>query len=292
MCGLPSYIADRYAGILTKEDIGQLFGKLTERLGSNRSEAARQSGLTGKATYDWEKVGYVKLSTKQKVLETCLRIDFLDTVEYLLSRSSERTIDILRTILSTIYAEAVETNSKDQFSILFDRFDILRRRYRGLIRDQIGDEVADMVWVLTQKASELKVSIPQKSIDDISAKELLDMFPLIGDAFLENPQGAHIIAKTLDLPLESIDMLWPTLEKLRSAGKTFMATEMVGLGIPMQPDVMTKVEDETITIKVRGETMRWATSSTVCAFTYALVRGRLAKKPPLPEPTIATELSL
>ena len=186
---MPTYIVERYAGILTKEDITQLFNALTSNLHGNRSEAARQCGLTGKATYDWEKAHYVKLTTKRKVLETCLRLDFLGTVEYLLKRSSERTIDVLRAILSTIHAEAIETNSKEQFITLLDKFNILRTQYRGLINDRIMDEAADMLWMLRQKAQELEVPVPPKSIEDISAKELLEVLPLIGDMYLKNPQG-------------------------------------------------------------------------------------------------------
>lgn len=219
LCNLPSYITDRYAGILTKEDIGQLFHKLTDSLQGNRSEAARQCGLTGKATYDWEKAAYLKLGTKRKVLEACLRTDFLNTIEYLLSRSSERTIDVLRTILLTMYAEAIETVSKEQFIHLINRFETLRIQYRGLIKDRIIDEVTDMLLMLRQKALELEVQIPKKSIDDISAKELLDLFPLISEMYLNNPQRVDYIANTLDFPLESIEMLLPTFKKLQRTGE-------------------------------------------------------------------------
>lgn len=255
---MPTYIADRYAGILTKEDVGQLFDALTEKLHGNRSEAARQCGLTGKATYDWERAGYVKLTTKRKVLETCLRMDFLGTVEYLLKRSSERTVDVLRTILSTIYAETIETNSKEQFITLLDKFDTLRIEYRGLITDRIMDEVADMLWMLRQKAQELKVPAPPKSIEDISAKELLGVFPLIGDMYLSNPQGPLSIARTLDLPLESIEMLWPTFEKLHPVRESITEAETIppavgliqvgeigirlGIGAPMHDRADLRVE--------------------------------------------------
>ena len=229
---MPTYIADRYAGILTKEDVGQLFDALTEKLHGNRSEAARQCGLTGKATYDWERAGYVKLTTKRKVLDACLRMDFLGTVEYLLKRSSERTVDVLRTILSTIYAEAIETNSKEQFIILLDRFDALRTEYRGLINDRIMDEVTDMLSMLRQKAPELEVPVPPKSIEDVPAKELLEVFPLIGDMYLSDPQGARVVAKTLDLPLESIEMLWSTFEKLhRVRGRVTTEAETIETGM-------------------------------------------------------------
>lgn len=212
---MASYIAEKYAGILTKEDVNQLFDVLTERLQGNRSEAARQCGLTGKATYDWETVAYIKFRTKKKVLEACLGTNFLATVEYLLKRSNERTVDILRTFLSTLYQGAIEADSKDQFSDLFDRFQALRKKYRGLIKDEIEDEVTDMVWLLSERASEFQMPPSEKSFEDVSLREWLDVFPAIVDAYVENPQQAQAMAEALDFPRESTKILWPNFEKLR-----------------------------------------------------------------------------
>lgn len=267
---MPTYITERYAGILTKEDVCQLFNALTSKLHGNRSEAARQCGLTGKATYDWEKARYVKLTTKRKVLETCLRIDFLGTIEYLLKRSSERTVDVLRTILSSIYNEAIETNSKEQIVILLDKFKALRTQYRGLINDRIMDEVADMLWMLRQKAQELEVPVPPKSIEDISAKELLEVLPLISDMYLKNPQGAPAIAKTLNLPPQSIEMLLPTFEKLLPIMGTIteaeaMTPEISGMGATIEIKTLDRTQLTDLHGNVASSEMPWvqglATSS-------------------------------
>lgn len=223
---LDSYIADKYSRILTKEDVNQLFNKLTEKLQGNRSEAARQCGLTGKATYDWEKAGYVKLETKRKVLEVCLNNDFLETIEYLLSRSSERTVDILRTILSTIYAEAIETNSREQFRVLLNKFDALKIRYRGLIRDQIEKEVAEMTWLLGKKALELEMPLRKRPIADLSAQELLEAIRLIGSLYAENPTEAKRFAiEDLGIPLETLETILPTFKELSYMKEVEVATK-------------------------------------------------------------------
>lgn len=289
---MPTYIAERYAGILTKEDVDQLFNSLTSKLHGNRSEAARQCGLTGKATYDWEKARYVKLTTKRKVLETCLRIDFLGTVGYLLKRSSERTVDVLRTILSSIYNEAIETNSKEQIILLLDKFNTLRTQYRGLINDRIMDEVADMLWMLRQKAQELEVPVPPKSIEDISAKELLEVLPLIGDMYLKNPQGAPAIAKTLNLPPQSIEMLLPTFAKLHPIGGPITEAETIphinfirphaAIMLPIDAPTQYGVHPSSLRVKMRicevcqdrAEIQRVATADNIHAwFTSAQAAG-------------------
>jgi len=283
---MPTYMVERYAGILTKEDVGQLFNALTLNLHSNRSEAARQCGLTGKATYDWEKARYVKLTTKRKVLETCLRMDFLGTVEYLLKRSSERTTDVLRTILSTIHVEAIETNSKEQFSILLGKFNTLRTQFRGLINDRIMDEVADMLWMLGQKAQELEVPGPPKSIEDLSAKELLEVLPLIGDMYLNNPQGAPAIAKTLGLPLESIERLWPTFEKLHpTVGTITEAGEVIppessGIGAIIGIGILDRAQPTNFDLKVAFSETLWVQGPATSSEVYEVkVGGQPAESP-------------
>ena len=216
-----NYITEKFAGILTRDDTGYLFNTLTEKLHGNRSEAARQCGLTGKTTYDWETAGYVKFNTKRKVLEACLNINFLSTIEYLLKRSSGRTVDLLRTFLSEIYTEAIETNSQENFIDLLDKFHTLSTEYQWIINDRIKDEHADMLWILRQKALELNVPITPRSIDEISARELLENLPLISDIYRRNPQEAPNAIKTLNLPPQSVELLLKTFEKLQHTSIVF-----------------------------------------------------------------------
>jgi len=201
---LVSYIVEKYAGMLTEQDVQRLFEMLALKLNGNRSEAARRCGLTGKTTYDWEKAGYVKLRTKKKVLEACLEVDFLGTIEYLLSQSTERTIDVLRAILSTIYADAIEITSREEFVNLFDKFEKLKVKYRGLIKDQIEDEVSDMSRFLKEKALEFGMPIREISIEDLSTRQLLDAIQVVGRMYVENPLGAEkFLKEDLNLPTEA-----------------------------------------------------------------------------------------
>ena len=149
---LSNYITDKYAGMLTEEDVALLFNLLAKEVGDNRSEAARECGLTGKATYDWENAAYVKLGTKKKVLEASLKGNFLGTVEYLLSRSTDSSQDLLRTILATLYSNALESLSPEDFKSAYTKFEQIRTRHIGMIRDEIQVEVTDMAIALREKA--------------------------------------------------------------------------------------------------------------------------------------------
>lgn len=208
------YIADKYAGMLTEEDVANLFNLLVAKLDNNRSEAARRCGLTGKATYDWGEAAYVKLGTKKKVLNASLEATFLETIEYLLGRSSYRSLDLLRTILSTLYADAIEAPSKEDFEATLNRFEKVHIRYQGTIKDGIQDEVTDMSSFLRKKALDLGVSLRTKTINEFSAEELVDAIQIVGHLYIENPPEAELFAvRDLGLPT---DVLKPVLQTFRN----------------------------------------------------------------------------
>lgn len=210
-----SYITDKYAGMLTEEDVANLFNSLAKAFGENRSEAARRCGLTGKATYDWEGVAYVKLGTKKKVLEASLKENFLSTVEYLLGRSSNRSLDLLRTILSTLYANALEATSPDEFKAALAKFEAIRVTHRGIIRDGIYDEIADLSLMLRNKASDLGIQLEAKAINDFSAEEMINAVQLIGHMYAENPvQAETFAANDLGLPVDALKPVIQTFKNL------------------------------------------------------------------------------
>jgi hypothetical protein len=212
---LNSYITDKYAGMLTEEDVGNLFGLLVKKLDDNRSEAARRCGLTGKATYDWEEATYVELGTKRKVLEASLRENFLETVEFLLGRSKSRSLDLLRTILSTLYANALETTSGNDFENTLAKFETIRLRHQGLIKDGIQDEITDMASLLRKRASELGVHVKERTINEFSGEEMINALQLIGHVYVENPIEAERFAvRDLGIPADVLEPIIQTFKNL------------------------------------------------------------------------------
>ncbi len=218
---LADYITDKYAGMLTEEDIATLFNLLAKELGENRSEAARQCGLTGKATYDWEEATYVKLGTKKKVLQASLKKNFLATLEYLFKRSTDRSEDLLRTILATLYADAIEAVSKEEFEAALNKFTTLQTNHQGIINDGIRDEVTDMTSLMREKAVELAVPFRAKTIHEMLPEEIADEIQTVGQLYLENPSEAELFAeRDLSLPTEFLKQLMQTFRNLCSAKRT------------------------------------------------------------------------
>jgi hypothetical protein len=245
---LNSYIADKYAGMLTEEDVANLFNLLAKELGENRSEAARRCSLTGKATYDWEIAAYVKLGTKKKVLEAALKENFLETIEYLLGQSTNRSLDLLRTILSTLYANALEAASRNEFENTLAKFETIRVRHQGMIRDGIQDEVTDMTSLLRKRASELGVSLGAKAINEFSAEEMINAIQLIGHVYVENPMEAETFAvKDLGFPVDALKPVIQTFKNLCFA-REVRTTALT--------DVHKKVDQRTVT----AERLFWTTA--------------------------------
>jgi len=223
---LTSYIAEKYAGLLTEDDVANLFDLLTRELGGNRSEAARQSGLTGKATYDWAQVAYVKLGTKKKVLDASLKTNFAETVEYLLDQCTDRNIDLLRTVLETFYANALESTSQDSFKEVQLKFDNVRKNHAGLIRDGIQNEVVEMEISLKSKAEQFGLVVEPKATNELSADEVLNAIELLGNVYVENPAQVEALAvKDMGLPLETVKPIIATFRNLCSTSK--MQTDMM-----------------------------------------------------------------
>jgi len=217
---LNSYIGEKYAGLLTEDDVENVFDLLAQSLGGNRSEAARRSGLTGKATYDWRRAKYVKLGTKRKVLNAALNTSFSPTVQYLLEQISERNLDLLRTVLETFYANAFDSLSKDVFEFNMKRFDEIRNLHRGLIRDGIENEVIDMSTSLRNKAEQLGLPVEPKSVTDLSGQELLSVIQLIGQVYVEDPLQAELLgSKDMNISPQVVKPILATFQNLAFAEK-------------------------------------------------------------------------
>lgn len=212
---MSNYITDKYAGMLTEEDVALIFNLLVKELGDNRSEAARRCGLTGKATYDWDGAAYVKLGTKKKVLEASLKGNFLGTVEYLLGRNTDSSQDLLRTILATLYSNALESGSAEDVRSNYTKFEKIRMSHLGMIRDGIQVEVTDMAIILRDKAAELGVAVEPKSISEFSAEEMLHAIQIIGHVYSENPIQAETFAeKDVGLPMDALKPIIETFKNL------------------------------------------------------------------------------
>jgi len=204
------YIVDSFAGVLTKGDVVALFNELVDHYSGNRSRAAREIGVTPATTYGWQDVNYIKHDTKKKVLKAIFEHRHLVAFEYLLGRASDKQTDILRTVLIDLFNKAIVAEEPEEFREVYLKYEEIRTHFRGTIRDHIEEEVSEMNYSIGERADELGVTIFEPSIDDLTARNLIDTLPLIVMEYRTNLSNPAEAARNLRLPIESVQTFWST----------------------------------------------------------------------------------
>jgi hypothetical protein len=203
---MSSIIAQKYANLLTMEDVVRLFKLLEDAVG-NKVEAAKLCGLERKTTYGWEATNEVRLRTKKKVLTALVENLTEETLDFITKRSVETSVDILRTHLSVIYEKAMdERTDASTFLHLASKFEATKQKYAGLITDHLVIEVGNMSALIPEKASELKVPFTSAPINLLKISELSKLIPsLIKTVSAVSPcTSDNEIAKIFNLPEEFV----------------------------------------------------------------------------------------
>ncbi len=207
-------IIEKYAHVLTAEDVMRLFKHLEDTLGS-RVKAADICRIERKTIYDWEKTGEVKLKTKRKVLKALMEKLPEDTLDFMTKRSVESSIDILRIYLYSLYETAVdEGTSMDDFRRLASKFEEAKTKYSGLTVDHLDVEIGDMLRSLEEKASEMELMWPRSPIDLVRLSKLSEILPATIKALSSKPLITDFqIAKDFGFTLEFVQSLSMALQE-------------------------------------------------------------------------------
>ena len=176
-----TYLAERYAYLLSKEDSLELFHKLEEAYKGNLSEACRKCGIQRKTYYDWTKAKNLRLSTNKKILKALIETKPEETLDFLLTLSKEIAVELLSMNLAQAYATAMtEAIDPRSFVDSIKKFDKIKRENIGLIWN-IEEEIGDMTYHLREKARTLHVPLAAESIDVVKPSHILDMIPAVFD---------------------------------------------------------------------------------------------------------------
>jgi len=207
-----AYLAEKYAYLLQKEDVSQLFQELEKTHGSI-SKACRECGIVRKTKYDWNRTISLKLDTKKKVLKALMKINSEKILEYLLVRSKENTVDLLSINLSYLYEKAMAENIEERsFIQSIKRFEKIKNEHAGLIRE-IEEEIGDMSRFIREKALQLGVTLPPEPIDTFRPSHLLEMIPTVIDTiyYRQDFRNFAELAKDLHVPKELVETLFKSI---------------------------------------------------------------------------------
>ena len=205
---MSSIIAEKYANLLSVEDIVWLF-ELLEKAVGNKVEAARICGLERKTTYDWETTKEVRLSTKKKVLAALTENLPEETLDFMTERSVQASVDILRTYLFAIYEKAMNEKNATNFLRRASKFEDTKQKYAGLITGYLEIEVGNMSELLPEKADELRVTFKPLPLQMVRLSDFTKLLPnLMKTISIASPTAPRIeIAKIFNISSEFVETI-------------------------------------------------------------------------------------
>lgn len=172
-----SYLMEKYAVSMSKDDVIDLFLILEKAYGGNISRVCQECGIQRKTRYDWPEAHNIKLSTKKRVLKLAIETDPERTLSFLLSRSKEATIELLSAYLSHLYAKAmVEDIDPRSFVKYVNTIQKIKNENAGLIWE-LEEELGDMMSHIRERSRALRVSLPEESVDTIRPSHMLEIIP-------------------------------------------------------------------------------------------------------------------
>ena len=92
------YLAKRFAEMLTKGDVMELFRMLEQRYGTI-SKVCERIGIERRTFYHWRYAKQINNETKAKVLRVALEEHPIDTLEFLARKSRGRTKEVLLSLI-------------------------------------------------------------------------------------------------------------------------------------------------------------------------------------------------
>lgn len=180
-------IVDSYAHLLTKDDAFNLFQKLIDAHGS-REKASQACGLERKTTYNWSKTEEMKVETKKKILSVFFDLFTEDAFDFITEKSVENSVDIIYLLLSSIYGQIViKDTSHEELSNLLTKFDEVKMKYEGVIRQYLEEEISGMeTSLLDNKPGDIIFKLTPPNLVRIS--DLSELLPsIIKEVYLKPP---------------------------------------------------------------------------------------------------------
>jgi hypothetical protein len=222
---LSSLVVEKYANLLTREDIVSLFGYLEKSVG-NKVETARICGLERKTTYDWEKTREIRLDTKKKVLGASMRNLPEETFDFMTEKSVQASVDVLRTYLFALYERAMTERNPTGFLRFASKFEEKTQKYSGLIADYLEIEVGHMSGFFPEKASELGVTFQPSPPRTVRLSGLSELLPHMIEAVSLDPATPNVeLAKIFNIPLEFVETLSTALSQYYTPTRMLVSTE-------------------------------------------------------------------
>jgi len=148
------YVAERFAELLTKGDVVELFRMLEQRYGTV-SGVCERVGIERRTFYNWRSARWVTGETKAKVLRASLEEYPVDTLEFLARKSMERVRELLELLMEYLRRGIAEEED-------LGKAEELARRAESIVREfsvPVTEYLHDMLRSLAETALSRGLSV-------------------------------------------------------------------------------------------------------------------------------------
>jgi len=149
------YLAKRFAEVLTKGDVMDLFRKLEQHYGTI-SKVCERIGIERKTFYHWRYARQVTNETKAKVLRVALEEYPIDTLEFLARKSRDRMKEVLELLIEFLRREIIEEEDKEAEELVKRAEDIINE-FSIPITEYLRHEISGLIEVAYSRGFEIKV---------------------------------------------------------------------------------------------------------------------------------------
>lgn len=151
------YLAKRFAEILTKGEVFELFRLLEQRY-RTISRVCEKIGIERKTFYHWRNAKQINLETKAKVLKAALEEHPIDTLEFSARRTKAKTKEILEILMEMLRREIIAEEEPEKLKSLVKKAEEIIEEYSIPITEYLSHEIDGLINAAHSKGYELRVT--------------------------------------------------------------------------------------------------------------------------------------
>ena len=150
------HLARRFAEVLTKGEVFELFRMLEQRYGTI-SRVCERIGIERRTFYHWKYAKQINRETKFKVLEAALEEHPIDTLEFLARRSRGRTKEVLELLLEFLRRDVLEEEDPRRAREFAKKAEEVINEFSIPITEYLHHEIAELIEAAYSRGLEIRV---------------------------------------------------------------------------------------------------------------------------------------
>lgn len=152
------HLAQRFAEILTKGDVMELFKMLERRYGTV-SKVCEMVGIERRTFYHWQYAKQINSGTKAKVLRVALGKYPIDTLEFLARKSRDRTKELLEILIEFLRRGIVEEEDPKKAEELARRAEEIIGEFSVPVTEYLRHEIANLIEDSLSRGFRIEISL-------------------------------------------------------------------------------------------------------------------------------------